>query len=97
MFYFPVCKLVKKGVDALVYLGSPRWNSFISSYATHIGLPFVAAGVNTADFGQNEVCMLPDTTEAAGDIIIRYSWDYFIFFYDSDNGMFCYCYTFVYF
>ena len=79
---------MNKNVDGLVYLGSSRWNSFISSYADHLGLPFIAASVNTADFGQNEVCMLPDTAEATAHIVMRYGWDHFIFFYDSDNGNF---------
>lgn len=81
-----ICSLVKRGIDALVYLGDPRWNSFISSYSTHLGLPFITALENDEHFGKHQVCMLPDTSEAAADLLIQYGWDRFVFFYDSHHG-----------
>lgn len=77
---------MKKGIDGLVYLGAPRWNSFISSYSTQLGLPFITALENNENIGKHQVCLLPDTSDAVADIIVRYGWNQFVFFYDSDNG-----------
>lgn len=81
-----ICSLVQMEVDALVFLGPPRWNFLVSSYSTHLGLPFISALEHADDVGRYQVSMLPDTSEVAASFMKHFNWDRFVFIYDTYNG-----------